>query len=994
MSFLHLSHKRFLGGIEHFFYRWGMLVSNHPLAVIGITFLITVLCSLGLLAFRVQYTADRLWIPSTSSYRENKEWKNENFKKNTRYENVAFRSANILTPHGIMQMLKLHKKMTKFKYNGATFDDLCLKLPVENLFYSGSRKSGPNQDVSEEVTFYQDDKHTVIETDDTAYYDEYDIWDEYPQYAELDTENITLDSNYTKSSQNYKVNSADNISTDLSDLPPNIYCDLVTTIDQACFELSLLEIWLYDEEVVSSLTEQEILNKINTLQTSPWFFSPRNYTEDLGGITRNSSGHVVSAEVAWVQIILEIPEDAELVAPGGIGLEFEVADQRSLEFEEYMVSVCNQANGRENVEIRPLSGRSFNDISYEAVFFDAYKIIIGYIIMFIYTVFMLGRINWIEIRLYLSGMGIFSCLMGLASAMGLTFLLGLEYNQTHNVLPFIAIGIGIDDMFVITECWYNINSDSSTASLSLAERMGRTMKHAGVSVTVTSITDVLAFALGAFTIMPGLRSFCVSAAICIAMIFLLQVSWFVAWLSLDQRRIESHRHGIMLCRTVEPAREVSDDKTEISYGKRVMKLYGNQLDKVWFKISVIASTLGLLIFGLYGSLNMIQRFDPHKMLPSDSYLSSWMNIQMTYFPSYGFSAWVMTGPLDWTDMARLDQMVTQLEQASQPGPSRILRSVDSWWPPFKQFLSEKKNISWTDMIEEEEFQTFLGDFLFDVDNAKQQANFRFSSTLQCGEPAPPILATQQQLFYGMSSSLPPPSEYLPAKQKIDTIVATANLSSTAFVQSPIYQAWETDAIISFELWRNLGMALFAVGLVSLAMLGNLRLCSMVMTCVMLTLVDLVGTLHFWDVTIDVVSFVNIVLATGLCVDYSVHIAHAFSISKGSRIARTQSALTFLGPAVFNGGVTTFLAVIVLPFSRSHIFVTFFKVFGLTVLYGLFHGLVLLPVLLASLGPEEEEKKEKEDAKHSEDNSGHIKDDNTISSGIVNVTFVPQDKNYT
>ena len=119
---------------------------------------------------------------------------------------------------------------------------------------------------------------------------------------------------------------------------------------------------------------------------------------------------------------------------------FQVADQKSLDFEEFFVSVCNEENGKDGVEIRPLSGRSFNDISFDAVFFDAYKMMIGYLIMFIYTMLMLGRINWLEIRLYLSGMGILSCLMGLASAMGITFLLGLEYNQTHNVLPFIAIG--------------------------------------------------------------------------------------------------------------------------------------------------------------------------------------------------------------------------------------------------------------------------------------------------------------------------------------------------------------------------------------------------------------------------------------------------------------------------------------------------------------------------------------------------------------------------
>merc|ERR1719341_1896583 len=104
--------------------------------------------------------------------------------------------------------------------------------------------------------------------------------------------------------------------------------------------------------------------------------------------------------------------------------------------------------------------------------------------------------TWTEVRLYLSGMGILSCVMGLASAMGITFLLGLEYNQTHNVLPFIAIGIGIDDMFVIMECWYNMVFEPNTATLSLTEKIGRTLQHAGVSITVTSVTDVLAFALG------------------------------------------------------------------------------------------------------------------------------------------------------------------------------------------------------------------------------------------------------------------------------------------------------------------------------------------------------------------------------------------------------------------------------------------------------------------------------------------------------------------
>merc|ERR1711902_73305 len=103
----------------------------------------------------------------------------------------------------------------------------------------------------------------------------------------------------------------------------------------------------------------------------------------------------------------------------------------------------------------------------------------------------------------------------------------------------------------------------------------------------------------------------------------------------------------------------------------------------------------------------------------------------------------------------------------------------------------------------------------------------------------------------------------------------------------------------------------------------------------ITLVDIVGYLYFWDITIDIVSCINIVISVGLCVDYSVHIGHCFVVSPGTRLERTLTSLLAL---VFCGA------------STSHTFITFFKVFVLTVVFGLYHGLVLLPVLLSLLGP--------------------------------------------
>jgi len=49
------------------------------------------------------------------------------------------------------------------------------------------------------------------------------------------------------------------------------------------------------------------------------------------------------------------------------------------------------------------------------------------------------------------------------------------------------------------------------------------------------------------------------------------------------------------------------------------------------------------------------------------------------------------------------------------------------------------------------------------------------------------------------------------------------------------------------------------------------------------------------------------------------------LSTGTRHERSLKAVEEIGPAVFNGGFTTFLALALLGFSTSQIFLTFFKV---------------------------------------------------------------------
>ena len=55
-------------------------------------------------------------------------------------------------------------------------------------------------------------------------------------------------------------------------------------------------------------------------------------------------------------------------------------------------------------------------------------------------------------------------------------------------------------MFVIVQCLNNVKRSSSDQARSVSQIISETMRHAGVSITVTSVTDILAFGVGYFTV--------------------------------------------------------------------------------------------------------------------------------------------------------------------------------------------------------------------------------------------------------------------------------------------------------------------------------------------------------------------------------------------------------------------------------------------------------------------------------------------------------------
>jgi Niemann-Pick C1 protein len=108
--------------------------------------------------------------------------------------------------------------------------------------------------------------------------------------------------------------------------------------------------------------------------------------------------------------------------------------------------------------------------------------------------------------------GIFVVLSALISAIGLTFYFDMKLTMiSAEVVPFLILAIGVDNMFLISRAEKTVHSDIHDVEM----RLGLAMEEIGPSIFVAALCETLAFVIGMFTNIPALQSFCAVAAIAV-----------------------------------------------------------------------------------------------------------------------------------------------------------------------------------------------------------------------------------------------------------------------------------------------------------------------------------------------------------------------------------------------------------------------------------------------------------------------------------------------
>lgn len=183
------------------------------------------------------------------------------------------------------------------------------------------------------------------------------------------------------------------------------------------------------------------------------------------------------------------------------------------------------------------------------------------------------------------------------------------------------------------------------------------------------------------------------------------------------------------------------------------------------------------------------------------------------------------------------------------------------------------------------------------------------------------------------------------------ISAVSGNDGQIFAYGAQWLNYEQYKSISAEAFRNISITLAACFVIIAILVVEWKTVVSVSLSLCLTFTNIVGYMHFWGLTIDSVTVIMLVIALGLAVDYSAHIGRAYLEKRGSPNERIVSTLEDMGVAVWNGAMSTFMAVLILGSSDSYVFQTFFKQLFLCIVLGLSHGMIFLPTVLSLVKPE-------------------------------------------
>ncbi|KAM9418065.1 patched domain-containing protein 3-like [Salvelinus alpinus] len=551
------------------------------------------------------------------------------------------------------------------------------------------------------------------------------------------------------------------------------------------------------------------------------------------------------------------------------------------------------------------------------------------------------RLDCVRNKVWVATFGVLSAGMAVLSSFGLLLYCGMPFAMTVATAPFLILGIGVDDMFIMISCWQQTQVHDN-----VEDRMAATYKDAAVSITITTLTDALAFYIGLLTPFGSVQSFCMYTGTAVLFCYLYNITFFGAFLALNGSREKGNRHWLTCMKVPEPeenskkynlccvggAYDHQTGKEEPMPINNFFKMYyGPFLTNTWTKVFVILLYAGYLGSSIYGCFQIQEGIDLKNLAADSSYVGSYYDNEDQYFSEYGPNVMVVVTDSkfqywDKTARKRLDTCLERFESLTLDGRSLVAKDMTlSWLNEYVKFSNPNNETIFMDSL-----PAFLqrSDFTQDVNISNKViiASRMFIQTINI-------------------------STAVDEKNMLNKLRETANgCSEKLVVYHPAFIYFDQYAVIVSNTIQNIVVATLAMLVISLMLIPN-PICSLWVTfAIASVIVGVAGFMALWDVNLDSVSMINLVICIGFSVDFSAHISYAFVSSKEvTANKKAVDAVYHLGYPIIQGAVSTILGVVVLSAAESYIFRTFFKIMFLVILFGAVHGIVFIPVFLTFFG---------------------------------------------
>ena len=127
---------------------------------------------------------------------------------------------------------------------------------------------------------------------------------------------------------------------------------------------------------------------------------------------------------------------------------------------------------------------------------------------------------------------------------GFIGLLGIKLNHAMlQALPFIALGLGVDDMFLLLHYYRAIDPH-----VSVEVAIGELFREGGMSVTLTSLCNAISFFAGTVLPIPALRDFLLAAGLMVLFNYIIMVFAFPAVLAVEHKlRLQHLKEKAAVC---------------------------------------------------------------------------------------------------------------------------------------------------------------------------------------------------------------------------------------------------------------------------------------------------------------------------------------------------------------------------------------------------------------------------------------------------------------